>query len=90
MTKTKTIEQEQQTPEVLADLVVIVVGNNHAWGKGATLDEALANASRPQKWVAYVAKPDTQVSELDAAFTWTRGFRPKLIASKGVKAPVES
>jgi hypothetical protein len=71
--------------EVLSDLVVIVVGNNHCWGKGDTLEEAIKNASRPTGYVAYVAKPDTTVSEMDGSLTWTRGFQPKLVASRGVK-----
>jgi len=62
-----------------------VVGNNHCWGKGDTLEEALKYASRPAKYVAYIAKPDTTVSEFDGSLTWTRGFAPKLIASRGVK-----
>ena len=74
-----------ETPELLSDLIVIVVGNNHCWGKGDTLDEALRNASRPTGYVAYVAKPDTTVSEFDGSLCWTRGFAPKLIMAKGVK-----
>jgi hypothetical protein len=84
------LRESVEAKEALADLVVIVVGNNHQWAKAATLDEAVRNAGNPKKWVAYVAKPDTQVSEVDAGFSWTRGWKPKLITSKGItKAELE-
>ena len=71
--------------EQFADAVIIAIGNNHCWGKGNTLEDALKNASRPQKWVAYICHADTTVSEMDGSLTWTRGHAPRVIASRGVK-----
>lgn len=77
------------TTERFADTVIIVIGNNHCWGKGATLEEARRNASRPAKYVAYIAAADTRVSEFDGALTWTRGHAPRLIAFKGVDPMIQ-
>lgn len=79
------MEDNEQVTEQLSDLIIIVIGDNHCWGKGDTLTEAHKNASRPRQYVAYIAKPDTQVSEFDGALTWNRGFKPKVIECKWTK-----
>lgn len=76
---------DESFPEAFEDVCVIVVGDNNCWGKAETLNEAKKLASNPRKWVAYVAKTDTTVSEVDGSLTWTRGFAPRKIASCGVK-----
>src|SRR5690348_3496232 len=73
------------SPQHFADCCIIVIGNNHCWGKGDTLSEALRNASRPSKYIAYIGKNDTTVSEMDGALTWSKGFAPREIDRKGWK-----
>jgi len=70
--------------EHFADCCIIVLGNNHHWGKAATLSAALALAKKPKAWVAYIAKLETTVSEVDGALSWARGFAPRKIASQGM------
>lgn len=80
------IAEENATPEAFADLCIIVIGNNQSWGKGATLNEARKLAGNPTKYIAWLGKQDTSVSEMDGALSWTPGFAPRLIEIRGVKA----
>lgn len=73
--------------EQILPLEIIVVGDNHCWGRGQTLDEALRRASKPKAYLAYICQPGSPVSELDGGISWYPGFKPKLIASKGVDKP---
>jgi len=68
----------------IKDWDVIVVGDNHCWGRAPLLEEAVKNASRPRRYVAYLCHPDTTVSEFDGALTWNKGCEPKLISRKGL------
>lgn len=78
-------QEKGDEPQHFADCVVIVIGNNNSWGKGATLNEARKLARNPTKWLAFIAHKDTTVSEFDAHLTWQPGFAPRLIASQGIK-----
>lgn len=64
------------------EMVVLVIGGNHCWGKGATLDEAWRNAWFPKHYVAYLAHPDTRVHDVDGWLYYPAGCKPRLIAQK--------
>ena len=67
-----------------ADCEIIVIGDNHCWGKGEALDEAKRNASSPKRWIAFIAKKGTEVSEFDGSLIWQTGFAPREIARHGI------
>lgn len=67
------------TPE---DMKIIVVGTNHGWGRGDTLDQARKNASQPKHYNAYVVHPKTSVDEISGSLFYPVDYPPKLIVSK--------
>jgi hypothetical protein len=69
-----------------ATLKILVVGDNHCWGKADTLEEALSLAWRPKRWVAYLVHPETSVHEVDGSLMCPKGYAPRKIFSRGVKA----
>lgn len=77
--------EDRETPEALADLTILVIGNNGCWGRADTLEEAFANASRPKAYIAYICHKSVRVSEFDGSLTWNRGFAPRVISRKGTK-----
>lgn len=64
------------------EMVVLVIGGNHCWGKGATLEEARRNAWFPKHYAAYLAHPDTRVHEVDGSIYYPAGCKPRLISKK--------
>lgn len=83
----RSLVDQDAVMEAFDGLVVIVIGDNHCWGIAETLNEALANASKPAKYTAWLAKQGTTVSEFDGSLSWDKGYAPKLIGWKGVKKP---
>jgi DTW domain-containing protein YfiP len=71
----------------IADLKVIVLGNNYQWGKGETIEEARSNAGKPTYYVAYVVHPDSTVNGMgQIAFpNPLEANRPKLVMRKAPK-----
>lgn len=63
--------------------VVVVIGPG-VWGKGKTLTEALKQAHRPKRYVAYFAPEDTAVDELGSLIYPSGDFYPVVIERKGV------
>ena len=76
--------ETKSIPQHFANCCIIVVGNNHCWGKAPTLEEALKFAGKPKAYIAFIATNDTTVSEFDGALQWKTGFAPREIARKGV------
>jgi hypothetical protein len=68
----------------ISDLKIIVFGDNHNWGKGDTLEQALKLAGKPRNYIAYVAHPDTVVDGM-GGMSYPEGQAPKNIIRKGVK-----
>ena len=63
---------------------ILVIGPN-VWGRGDTLKEALKNASRPKKYIAYIAHPESRVDFM-GNITFPMDYPPKEIDRKGVAA----
>jgi hypothetical protein len=63
----------------MTDWTVIVIGNNHCWGKGSTVSEARKLASRPAKYSAYLCHPDTRVCEISGGLFYPKGEAPILV-----------
>ena len=78
------VSLDANNPQHFADCCIIVIGDNHCWGKGATLQEAKKNASNPKKWIAFIGKNDTTISEFDGSLGWKTGFAPREIARHGI------
>lgn len=74
--------EQDYAKEKFSDSEIIVVGSNHCWGRAELLEEAIKNASRPQYYVAYIAKRGTGVSEFDGALTFDKGSAPRVIAKR--------
>lgn len=68
------------------DMMILVVGSNHCWGRGDTLKEALENATKPKSYRAYIIHPDTRVTSM-GYMEFPNDFPPKLFheVGKGVK-----
>ena len=73
------------------DMKILVMGDNRCWGKGDTVAEALANARKPKRYIAYICHPKTQVDEMGYICTPARktvagrqAVRPKEILRKGI------
>jgi hypothetical protein len=47
----------------LTDVRILVIGDR-VWGRGKTLKEALANAHKPRKYIAYLCVDDTSVDPM--------------------------
>ena len=61
---------------------VIVIGDNHSWGRADLLNEALKNAYKPKHYVAYLCSDDTTVSGFDGSLTYPTDQKPIKIDEK--------
>ncbi len=80
----------------LDDVIILVVADR-AWGRGATLEEALKKVPgrlKPRKYKAYLTHKSTYIDDIGAAI-YPTGFAPRLIIDKwpeveGFSSPIEN
>ncbi len=66
---------------------VIVLGDNHSWGRADTLTQAFKNAYSPKHYVAFLCSDETEVSGFDGALSYPLdGPEPVKIDEKLPKA----
>ncbi len=57
------MKRKKKTTFSLDDVNILVIGD-HVWGRGATLEEALKGASKPRKYIAYIAHKSVYLDEM--------------------------
>jgi hypothetical protein len=56
----KNVGEKMEKKLKISEIKILVVGPN-VWGRGDTLTEAIANASKPKQYIAYIVHPSTYV-----------------------------
>lgn len=86
-TQFQLLSDEEQPPAFRPETaVILVIGCNGHWAKGETLDEAVKNAARPKRYIAFIAHADTTIDDFGGA-CYPMGYAPKVISRHGFKEP---